>query len=125
MNLVTNIYSHEPFNTLTFEIEIDVIDSEYWSPSFIPQTEPIIMTVFSVVTDALLISFTPIPGVVDGYRYGYRALPSGTFSYAPLSSSADEFFISNLESGALYEITLDTSQGQSYMEVDRIVARTS
>eukprot|EP00057_Strongylocentrotus_purpuratus_P007684 XP_011662158.1 PREDICTED: fibronectin [Strongylocentrotus purpuratus] len=87
-------------------------------------TEPIIMRLFSAVENVLLIDFTPIVGIFDDYRYGYRALPSGTITYEPLDSGTSQFGIQGLRSGALYEITLDTRIGSIYTEVDRIQART-
>eukprot|EP00057_Strongylocentrotus_purpuratus_P010307 XP_011664781.1 PREDICTED: fibronectin [Strongylocentrotus purpuratus] len=82
------------------------------------------MRLFSAVENVLLIDFTPIVGIFDDYRYGYRALPSGTITYEPLDSGTSQFGIQGLRSGALYEITLDTRRGAIYTEVDRIQART-
>lgn len=83
------------------------------------------MRLFSAVENVLLIDFDPIVGIFDDYRYGYRALPSGTITYVPLDSGTSQFGIQGLRSGALYEITLDTRRGAIYTEVDRIQARTS
>ena len=89
--------------------------------------EPIIMSIEFVHLNTLLINLdsAPVTGTYDGFRYGYRMLPSGDFTYEDIASDTTSFDILGLRSGALYEIKLDTRSGSTYTEVDRIQARTS